>query len=453
MNRQTLKQVFADWRALLSLCIPMLIASLSEMILNLTDTAFIGRLGASDLAAVSIATAIYAVFIQILAALGIGYQIVAAKSFGEGNKSHVSLSLFHTAMIMIMMGIVFFLLLWCSGGLLNFYTSDPDTIRGALVYLQFRSPSILFFSILILLRMTFDSNRQTKPGMYITMIMAGLNILLDYLLIFGIGIFPEMGIAGAALASTIATFTGLILFIMMTIRSKIINLPEFKFKAKEGLRIVKLSGPEMINAALDYSGNLIFVLVISMLGTSALAGGRLSTLVLMTFFIVALNFGMGVQILMGRKLGENKITDMERILKNNRLFMLTFLAFFGLFIIIWPKIILLILTNSSEVIEASIGAVTVIGFTMPFIGWTTIYVGALRSLGKTKEVMYTNLSSIWLIQLPVAWMAGIYLGHGLAGVYAGFFAYFLVRAILSHLLFNMHFKKRFIEEKGVETAI
>lgn len=428
------RRFFSEGRLLVGVALPLVAASLSEVALNLADTAFVGRLGANGLASVATATAVYSVVVQVLIASAIGYQILAARSFGVGDREKVGNILLHATAVTIPISVIGMALLWFSSPLVSRIISNPEVIEETVAFLRYRSPSLFFFAIALLLRMTLDSARQTRWGMYSAFSANTSNVLFNYLLIFGVGPFPKLGVAGSALGSTLATFLSLLVIVLAFFQTRPVARPRFSFRIDRFMKLLRLSSPEMFNSLIDYSGNLVFVALVGMLGVNALASGRVSFVVLMVLLVAALNFGIGVMILLGNSLGKGDLEELRTHLKYDRFVVLALLMVPGIAVAVWPEAIVKLFTPSTQVIQEAAGAVVVVGLSVPLMVWTAVYTGALRAFGRTTWVMYSNLSAVWVVQLPVAWLLGVHLGLGLTGAYLGFAAYFFARALLSNYL-------------------
>ncbi len=425
-----------EWHLLGALALPMLAGSLSDITLNLADTAIVGRLGVKQLAAVGTAAAVYSVISQILAASVIGYQITAARRFGSGDRSGVRVALSHAIPVLLSLATLGVILLWLSYPIVNTIARDPQVSALALVFLRYRSFGLLFGISAFLLRTTFDTDRQTRWGMYASLGANALNIPLSYALAFGAGPFPRMGVGGSGLASSIATaISFLFLAIIFAKRRPVAPTTSRRGWEQEEVRnLLRLSGPEMVNAALDYAGNLVFVFIAGLLGVGALAGSRIAYILLLIFFTISMTLGVGVQILAGRAWGRSNLVEVKFHLMEGRLLALGVVSSLGIACALGARELVWLFNLSGQIAESAASAIRVVGLSAPLMVWTACHVGIIRALGHTKWVMYTNVGAVWLIQLPAAWVLGVWLHLGLIGLYLGYGAYFLARAVVSNYL-------------------
>jgi MATE family multidrug resistance protein len=429
-----MQRIVSQWWVLLGLVLPMIASSLSDISMNFVDTAIVGHLGTIGLASVADASTIYSLVVETIAAGAIGYQIIAARQFGARNDERVSL-LFSNAMIgLVLLATVGIVILWSGYSLVKFIDADPQVISGAVTFLRYRSPGLLFFAVAFLLTMTCQAARRTRLIMYVALVANIVNAALSYLLVFGAGPLPKMGIAGSALASSIADLCSLLLLGWVVFRKHLLIFERPAWRGDEITEMLRLSGPEILNCLLDYSGNLIFVFVVGLAGTAALAGGRIGFTLLIILFVVAMNFGIGIQILMGYSIGQCDWTEVRSRLYSGRILTAGVFAVLGVGLLFWPRMIAYVFTSSTPVVDFAANAILAVGVLAPLMAWTACHVGALRALGYTKWVLYSNVAAVWIVQLPLGWLVGIHLNFGLGGVYCGYIAYFLVRAIVSHYL-------------------
>ena len=426
----------SEYLNLLRLTTPMIVSSFATILIGATDTAFIGRVGITALAAVSVAAAIYSVLSQIIASSTSGYQILAARRFGGGESEAVANGLLHSLAISLPLGLLGCALLWVSAPLIGVMTHDASVVSQALLYLKYRSPALVALALVTAIGGTLDTARQTQWGMYASALAIITNGVLDYFLIFGIGPFPQMGVAGAGLASTLAVIFSTIFIVVVLIKKRLLPKPKLTFQWHEMCQQIRLSFPEISSAALDYAGNLIFVTTIGFLGSTALAGGRIAFQILLILFIISSQFGVGIKILMGHSLGSKNSNELLHRFSVGRTTSFVIMIIFGIPLIVYPEAIARIFTPSSDVLHIAAGAIRMVGLCAPLMALTTSCSGALRSHGKTKWLMYSNLSAIWLVQIPIALVMGVYFKfeYGLTGIYIAFLAYFLVRAVTSHFL-------------------
>lgn len=430
----------ADWAAYAGLVWPMIISSLGHLLLSVVDTAIVGRAGTVDIAGVSAAAAVYSVVSQSLGAAIIGYQVIAARRFGAGDHGGVGTAWWHAAALAFPLTLIGLALIWLSP-LTSFVSRDESVLAVANAYLWYRGFGLPLFVLTLLLHSTCDASGQTRWGMYAALLSNSFNIVLTYALVFGPGPFPAMGGPGSGLASSISAGIALSFLVAVSIWKQfpgLLSLPSVRWNWEEAAGILRLSVPELLSSLLDYTGTLVFFALAGRLGIVQLAGSRIAFSVLLVLFTISMCFGNGLQILSARALGAGDRHRVPLLLRNDGLLAVLVVGLAGVAMAAFPVPFARLFTNDAELIAQTLGALRVVGLTTPVMIWATCATGILRALKRSKWVMYINVLSVWAIELPVAWVFGLYLGLGAAGLFTGYFAYFVVRAVWTHLLVH-HF--------------
>ena len=240
-----------------SIAYPIIFGNLAQTLITLTDTAFLGRVSPIALGASMMAGIYYYVFSTLAWGFSIGVQIIVARRLGEGKLNRIGVIFEH--------GIVFVLLLSTGLFLIQHYFSDyllekviqsPHIYAAAMEYMNYRHYGIIFVCFNFLFRALYIGLSNTKVISFSTLLMAGVNIFLDYVLVFGKWGFPHMGVGGAALASVCAELSALLFFIFYTLaRLPLKTYALFAFHKLEGWlmkSILKLAFPTMIQKLLSF---------------------------------------------------------------------------------------------------------------------------------------------------------------------------------------------------------
>ncbi|MFR7877450.1 MAG: MATE family efflux transporter [Butyricimonas paravirosa] len=196
---------------------PIILGSLAQTLITLTDTAFLGRVSEVALGASAMAGIYYYVFSTLAWGFSIGIQIIVARRLGEGKLNRIGVVFEH--------GLCFVFLLSMSLFLIQRYYSDvllepiqsPNIYAAAMEYMSYRHYGIIFVCFNFLFRALYIGLSNTKIIGYSTAAMATINVIFNYLLIFGKFGFPELGVGGAALASVMAEISACLIFIFYTI--------------------------------------------------------------------------------------------------------------------------------------------------------------------------------------------------------------------------------------------
>jgi MATE family multidrug resistance protein len=256
----------------------------------------------------------------------------------------------------------------------------------------------------------FSGQGRTKIVLFVSSLQTFSHLILDYLLIFGKFIFPEMGIKGAGIATIISGFLSffIYLFLFLNKREEIYNVKDFKFDKELFNELLKFGVPNGVYYFLDISVWTIFLLIIGKLGITPLSSTNIAFNVNTVAFMPMLGIGTGVSILIGNYIGENKKDEGEKIA-----FIGFFITFIYMFLIALSYVLIpdfyikffkpkIYIENFEEVRKLTIILLRFVAFYSLFDTMNIIFISALRGAGDTKFIMNTFLStSLFLIPLYI----------------------------------------------------
>ena len=193
---------------------PIIFGNLAQTIMVFVNTVFIGHVGNVELGAVMLGGIYYLVFTALAMGFAIGVQIIIARRLGEQNYRQIGVVFEHGLLFTTILGIMLWLIMhFLSDILLDLIIDSPNVYEAATQFINYRHYGIVIVCINYLFRSLYIGLSNTKIITYTTILMAAVNIFLDYALIFGNLGFPEMGIRGAGLASVCAELSALLLFV------------------------------------------------------------------------------------------------------------------------------------------------------------------------------------------------------------------------------------------------
>ena len=375
------------------IALPIMLGNLAQTIINFTDTAFLGHLGVIALGASMLAGLFYYVFTTVAAGFAIGIQIIVARRFGEKNYGRIGVIFEHGSLFVLLLGLILFSVLYFFSDRLLLWLIDSPNIYGAsLDYIKYRQFGILFVCFNFLYRALYVGISSTKVITYSTVVMAVVNIVLDYCLIFGNCGFPQMGIGGAALASLCAEISAFIFFTLYSyITLKKRDFGMFKIHRPETElmgRILKISTPTMIQKLFSFSVWFIFFVLIEKMGETATGISSITRSVYMILITPCFAFSTTTNTLVSRIIGEG-VPDMifptiNKVLKNCMLCTIPIL----LVVAIFPMQIVGIYTNDLDFAKLVIPSILVICSGTIFQGIGNAYFDAVSGTGNTSAALY-----------------------------------------------------------------
>lgn len=385
---------------------PIMIGMLSQTLITLVDTAFLGRLGEVELGAASMAGIYYYFFTTLAWGFAIGVQIIIARRFGEKNYGRINIVMQHGILFMLLFGVILFVVMTLvTDTLISSFVASKDVYRVSMEFLEYRRFGIFFASINFLFRSFYIGISDTKSITYTTISMTVVNVIFDAVLIFGTKYNAPMGVAGAAIASVMAEMTATVYFIAYTIILKPVKLnvfSRFNFEFDLMKRILNISLPTMCQKFLSYGSWLAFFLIIEKLGERALAVTMVCRSVSMISGIPFFAFAATANTLTSRLIGEgNRGMVRPTMLKIWRFSALCTLIP-ALITTLFPEYCLMIYTNSPGLIQDAVPIIYLVAVIQYAMGAGFIYFECISGTGNTGHALL--LEALVLVgYLSVAW--------------------------------------------------
>jgi putative MATE family efflux protein len=298
------------WR----IAVPIMIGNLAQTLITFTDTAFLGHLGLIALGSSMMAGMYYFVFTTMAMGLAIGIQIIIARRYGAQEYNKIGSIFQHGAASILIFGLLLFTIMRIfSGSLLDFIIESDNIYAGAMEYINVRQFGIVFVCFNYLFRALYTGLSNTKVITYTTIIMATVNIVLDYCLIFGKLGLPEMGIAGAALASLIAEVTATAFFFVYTYvklgKSEYELFKHHGYNKELTINIVRIATPTMFQKLFSFTTWFIFFILVEKMGEEAIGISSIVRSVYMILFIPVFGFLATSNTVTSRIIGAGKADE------------------------------------------------------------------------------------------------------------------------------------------------
>jgi len=371
---------------------PIILGSLAQDIITVVDTAFIGRLGETELGGAAIGSIFYLAIVMIGWGFGLGVQILVARRFGEKDFKSINKVIFHSFIILFAIAsVVFAIIRVFDVQIFNSIIKSPGISRESLKYINIRVFGLFAAFMNINFRAFYIGTSNTKIISTTTAIMALINISLDYLLIFGIGSFPKMGLEGAALASVIAEYCALLYFIVFTTKSK--KNKSFHFFEAQKLdwsttrRIFSISTPTMIQNFISFSGWFVFFLMVEKMGETPLAISNIIRSIYIIVLLPIMGFASATNTLVSFAIGNKTAENIWPIIKRSLTLTLGGIASLVLIALIFPKQIIGSYTSIESIINETIPAFYVVMSASFILAFGFVLFQAVSGTGNTKTAL------------------------------------------------------------------
>lgn len=426
-----------SYKTIWQIAFPIIISGIAQNVVNVTDTAFLGQVSNAAMGAAGNAGIFY--FVLIITGMGFttGAQIIIGRRNGENNPLEIGKIVDHAFYFVIPLALVLFgLVQLFSHHFFNAIVQSENILILANDFINVRIWGILFAFLNFTFIAFFVGITKTRILSYVTIIMMLVNVILDYVLIFGHFGFPEMGVKGAALASVISEGSAFLFFVIYTLKKVDLNKYElFGFKRFDSSvlsRMFNVSFPIMLQNFLSLSSWFIFFMIIEKMGEEELAISHIVRSIYMVLMIPLFGFSSATNTLVSNLIGEGRSNEILAMIRKiiwmslGFTFILSFISFFI------PEYLTSFYTNDVGLISRTVETLHVINFTMFFFCISFILFNGVTGTGNTRTSMLIEATNI-VIYLSSAYFIAIILKSSLPVVWASEFIYFGFLGLFSYL--------------------
>ena len=460
-----LQQYTKEFRYNLSLSFPVILGLLGHTFVAFADNIMVGQLGTAELAAVSLGNS----FVFIAMSLGIGFSTaitpLVAESDGAKDTASGKSALKHGLVLCTVLGLaLFFLILLCKP--LMYLMKQPiEVVTLAMPYLDLVAFSLVPLIIFQALKQFSEGLSQTKYPMYVTVVANVINIVLNYLLIYGTFGFPEMGIVGAAVGTLVSRVVMVILLWAIfrykdKFRAYVHNI-NFKVIEKSVLtKIINLGFPSALQMFFEVAIFTSAIWLSGVLGKNAQAANQIALNLSSMTFMVGMGLGVAAMIRVGNQKGLKDFNALRRIAMS--IFLLTFIleVVFAILFLAFRDILPTIYLNNNDLINAADNTevifltgqlLLVAAFFQISDGLQVVVLGALRGFQDVKIPTLITFIAYWMIGFPVSFYLGLYTPLESVGIWLGLLAGLTASAIMLYIRFN-YLTKKHIEDLSLPVS-
>lgn len=399
--------------SLLRLGMPLAMQQLLATVLNMIDTVMIGRLGEAQIGAVALGNQVFFLLMLFLFGVGSGSAVFTAQYWGNGDVAGVKRMLGLGLLIAVVGASAFNIVaLTAPRTVLSLYSLDPVVLSFGARYLRIVSLSYVMTAITLTFTNVLRSVGNTKLPLAASLVSIVLNTLLNYLLIFGVGPFPVLGVAGAAIATTLARLVEMVIIILMVYRSRgpLAATPKqlLAFDRTLFRQYLRHAAPVVVNEIVWSFGFTMYTVVFARMGTAVLASYNIADTVGRLFFAFFLGSANAAAVLIGNAIGAGKSEEAAEIGQSLLVFAALVASLFGtLLLAVAPFVPRLF--GVSAVVQSNVTAILrVAGFAL--IGRVLslhIIVGVLRGGGDTRFALILSVGGLWGLGVVAAFLTGM----------------------------------------------
>ena len=401
-----------------SVSYPILLALLAQNVINVTDTAFLGHVGEVELGASAMGGLLYICVFTIAFGFSTGSQIMIARRNGEGHYREVGPVMMQGCLFLLITAMILFgLCQWKMPVVVRMLISSDLIYDATCEFLQWRMFGFFFSFVNVMFRALYVGITRTKVLTINAVIMAVVNVLLDYALIFGHFGFPEMGLKGAAVASVMAeaaSFAFGVIYTWLYVDLKKYGLNRlFQWNSALLGRILNVSCFTMVQYFLSMATWFVFFMAVERLGQRELAIANIIRSIYIVLLIPVQALSTAANTLVSNLIGAGGIGGVMLLMKRIARLSLVIVAVCVVLMAFFPKSFLSVYTNEAILQISSVPSLYVIGVAMLVAGVANIYFNGISGTGNTQAALWLETSTLvvygvyvfvigWWAQAPVA---------------------------------------------------
>ncbi len=436
LPRSEAKRVAKD---LLFLGLPSMAENALQMLLGIVDTAFLGHLSWQAMTGAGLANQLFFVLQVVIVAVSTGVTVLVSNSTGAKNYKNIGNIVWNSIYLAFAWGFLLMGLAPLSRYLLSIFPkSDPVVFRAAVDYLRIVLLGILGMFFMAVFSAALRGSGDTKTPMFVAAISNLLNIFLDYSMIFGKLGFPALGAKGAALATVVSRFVGSVLLFIAVMKSERLYA-KARYVRFFNSRIIKdilsVGLPASLESLLFSGGLIVFTNILFIAGPMAYAGHRIGINIESLAFMPGLGLSVAVTTLVGIYNGRGDLKRLAGVVRQAWVITTVFQVLVGIFMLIFPKSLIILFTKEPEIIRLATLPVRLIGLFQFFLALDYVMNGALRGTGNTLAPMLFTAIAMWLIRLPLGFVFVSHFRLGLLGGWIGMISDMVFRSTTKMLFY------------------
>ncbi len=432
-------------RAIVLLAVPMVLEMGMESLFAITDIFWVARLGKEATAAVGVTESMFALVYAIAIGLMMGTTALVARRIGEKDSEGADRAAVQAIVLGLAAAIPIAILGWTyAPELLELMKAKPDVIRVGSGFTRLLFGANATVMLLFVINAVFRAAGDASVALRVLIFANVINMVLDPLLIYGIGPFPALGVTGAAVATTIGRGSGVVLQLWLLARGRgriRIRRDHLKLDPKALGILARLSGPAVLQFIINTASWTGVVYILGDFGTEAVAGNLVGIRIIVFGLLPSWGMSNAAATMVGQNLGAKRPDRAERSVWIAGFYNMIFLAVIGaVFVVFARPIIAAFLGDGAKAgaaeLEYGAECLRTIACGFLFYAYGMVFGQAFNGAGDTWTPTWMNFGCFWLLELPLAWLLSHPLGMGPRGVFIAVAIAFSTLALVGGVLFR-----------------
>jgi putative MATE family efflux protein len=428
-------------RAVLLLAVPMVLEMFMESVFAVADVFFVGRLGLTDaISTVGVTESLMTIVYALAIGLSVGAAATVARRIGEGDSDGAARAAVQSIVLGLSVGAIVGLTgILFAPNLLRMMGADQGVVTTGTRFARVMLGASGGVTLLFMINSVFRGAGDAAIAMRVLWIANAINITLGPCLIFGIGPFPRMGVTGAAIGTSIGRWTGVLIQMYVLTRpdGRIrIRLPHLKLDPHVMRGILSISGAATFQNFIGTASYMGLVRIISAFGSAAIAGNTIGIRIFLFGLLPSWGVSNAAVTLVGQNLGAGHPDRAEQSAWKICIYNTVCLVSIGAIFMLFAPLIVSAFTRDGAVAAYAIACLRAVSTGFLFYGTGMALTAAFNGAGDTRTPTLINIVSLWLLEIPLAWVLANPLGFGPKGAFIALSAGFSTMCFLSVWIFR-----------------
>ncbi|WP_339686411.1 MATE family efflux transporter [uncultured Nonlabens sp.] len=434
-----LKDYTKEFPKNLHIAVPIMVGQIAHLLVALADNIMVGELGAAQLAAVSLGNTL--IFIALSVGIGFSFAItpLVAEADAQGDSDKVT-SIFHLGFLMsFIMGVLLMLLMFLSEPILYMLDQPKEVVDLAIPYMRWVALSLIPLMMFQAVKQFIDGLSKTTYSMIASIVANIINVLLNYVFIYGKFGFPRLEVEGAAIGTFVAR---ILMFLILTVllffnkqfKSYFYLLKNYSFGVIN--KLFHLGLPTALQMLFEVSLFTAAIFLSGTLGTNSQAANQIALNLSALTFMVGVGLGVTATIRVGNQKGLGHFSDLKRIARS--LFLLTFIfeLVFAFCFLFFRNQLPFIYIDNIDVVELASKILIIAAFFQLSDGFQVVLLGALRGFQDVWIPTLICFIAYWIVGFPISFILSSYYDFGVQGIWMGLLVALSLSAVLMFLRYR-----------------
>lgn len=423
------------------LALPAAVENILHALVGFVDTWMISKIGLIAVTAVGMANNLMMVYLAVFTALGTGTSSLIARSIGAGKKEKTKEFFIQSTVLAILSGAVFGIATLLLGGkVLEIMGAEGEVLREGKLFLYVVGSASVFISLLTSLAAVIRASGDTKRPMIVNTLVNIFNVGIDYILIFGWGFIPPLGVLGTAIGTVISRALGCF-FMFQVLKKKGLSLSLKEIYTNTNYKeLIFLSISAALERLVMRLGQVLYYSLIAMIGIKTYAAHVIAGNIESFFYMPAYGLSTAAAILMGNCFGRKDKEEGLEYLKSIIGISIIIAVISGMILYLFGTKAAFVFTEDLEAVAKITTALRVDAFAQIPLALGIVFTGALQGIGDTKTPLYSTIIGVWGLRVVGIYVMGMVFGMDILGVWLAIAFDLTIRAAILFIRLRKEFR-------------